>query len=403
MAKKKKDESAENPRSAAKKSAKTAKKTVKKAATKKKATKKKAATKKKTTTKKTAAKKKTTKKTATKKAAAKKKTTKKAVAKKVTRKTARKATAAKAPSKEVSAPKRRGQLVSEQARFDLGAQEAVFEKALGTPPPGYHLTIVRGWIRSPGRIVAAWDVNDDEALDQVERAGWDAFCLRVLDQDENALRHVVLGQRSGTWHIELEPRALTVRLVIGIQREDGFFQTLARSGAVRLPPAEPQAEAAPEFLSLDLQLDRRDLLSGELPPIPGHQAEEGPAGERLRQRVRIAVTHGPESLVERPAPDVAAAREAVERTAQQLDPSKDEDAQAGPPSASGAQPDGFTPHLPAPGRKPSPLETSLAEEHEDSHPTSPRRWQGGAPSSHEVWGPTSPSRPFSNLEKDGDD
>ncbi len=364
--------------------------------------------------KKVAAKKKVTKKTSAKTAA--KKTVEKRTAKKATAEkkvTQRSAARSRAIGKSVNTLSgRRGQIASEAARFDLGVQQIVLEKALGAPPPGYHLTIVRGWVRAPGHLVAAWDINDEQALEQVERAGWERLCLRVLGPRDEVLAHVVLSRRSGTWHVTLPEEALSVRLVIGITQDDGFFQTLARSGSVRLPPADPSPELGEaRFLELPFELDRRRILSGELPALPGHRVGTGgtEVATRLFQRVLVAATHGDAALPLGPACRDGALRGKGDMLKKLSFLS--------PPSASPEETSSVDGHRGVAGLPARALELarySAAEESKgdvvaetseraDSWPTSPSRWGRGALSSPGRWGPTSPSRPFGTSTEEDDD
>ena len=366
------------------------KKTATKKTAKKKTAKKKTAKKKTTETKVT--KKKTAKKKVTKKKATEKQAAKKAASKTPKRsggkgagaatKSPAKAPAAKSPAAGSGA--RDGQMAPQKARFELRDRERVLEPALGPPPPGYHLTIVRGWIRSPGHLVAAWDVNDEHALAQVERAGWERFCLRVLGSEDEVLAQQVLGRRGGTYHINVEPRAMTIRLVIGLAHEDGFFQTLARSGWIRMPPSQAQPGAGPEeFLAPSASLDRRVLLRADPPPRPGHQdplRRQSP-GLRLTERLRLAAASAEAGESRRQA------AEALQRTAAVP---ADRAGSGGPEQSGREEAEPMLPGAGVPGAEVSGSSRHCVLEEGETRPTSPRRW-----------GPTSPAGPFSAPAGDG--
>lgn len=205
-----------------------------------------------------------------------------------------------APSPRSTAPKpaptpselpdnRRGQLASERARYQLRGEEQVLEEGLGTLPPGYGLTFVRGWVRDPRHVVATWDINEEEALRQAEAVGWDRLCVRALDSRNRVLIQILVGRRAGTHHLEA-PAGQTVRLAVGLERPDGFFLTLARSGPIRMPPEEPAEPAAAEMIRVPFRLDRRVLLRGEMPARPGHRTPgRMSAAWRLFQRILVAL------------------------------------------------------------------------------------------------------------------
>ncbi|MDQ7007655.1 MAG: DUF4912 domain-containing protein [Acidobacteriota bacterium] len=273
-----------------------------------------------------------------------------------------------------------GELAVQVSRFDLGAQEKVLSEALGPPPPGYHLTIVRGWIRSPGTVVAVWDINDAKALAQVEAAGWDRFRLRVLDADDRLLAEHGPARRSGTYHISLEARPQAIRLVIGIEREDGFFQTLARSGWVRMPPPpESRREGPAQLAALDPDLDRRALLAAEPPPRPGH----APGDNRLGPGARLAGRLGVAARAATGEEDRRRAQAALAR-ASTPQPGRDGSPAggAGEPASGGAGDEGAH-------------RGSAASRHDLLDPGEP------APSSPRKWGPTSPAGPFSGPGSGG--
>ena len=308
---------------AAKKSA-AKKSTTKKTAAKKKATTKKAATRKsaakKSTTKKTASKKKTTKKAATKKAATKKATTKKAATKKsaakkaatkksTTKKSTRKKTAKKVATKKstkkrvtkasraetpadraLRAPGRRGQVAAAKARFEMGEHDPVLREQLGELPPGYSLSIVRAWIRDPRNIAIVWDINDPEMVALAESAGWDAIGVRVIDEGGGIVSDLRVSKRSGIYHLALPGPGLSLRMALGLHREDGFFETLALSGPVRTPPEAPAGdEGEYHTIRLEDDLDRRLLAENEPPPRPGHRAPSALSpGARVRARLELA-------------------------------------------------------------------------------------------------------------------
>lgn len=288
-----------------KKSTTTRKATTKKAATKKAASKKKT-TKKKTTKKKTATKKVATKKSTAKKATAKKKitkkvTAKKAAAKKTTKKTTKRAATKKQAARETArketpaeralrAPGRRGQVAAAKARFEMGEHDPVLREQLGELPPGYNLSIVRAWIRDPRHIAIVWDINDPEMVALAERVGWDAIGVRVIDEAGTIVSDLHVKKRSGLHHLELTAAGLSLRMALGLHREDGFFETLALSGPVRTPP-ETQASDEGEYhtVRLDEDLDRRLLAEHEPPPRPGHRAPSALSpGARVRARLELA-------------------------------------------------------------------------------------------------------------------
>lgn len=184
-----------------------------------------------------------------------------------------------------------GQLQSERARFALSPHRKVIGEGLGTPPPGYGITLVRGLVRDPRNVVAVWDINDPAAVAQAEAIGWDRLCLRALDEGNRVLVQILVGRRGGSYHLPLPFSGLTIRLAVGIERFDGYFLTLARSAPIRVPPEAPCGQTEPyQTIRLPLHFDRRHLLAGEPPPRPGHR---GPlrfsAAWRLYQRVRVAL------------------------------------------------------------------------------------------------------------------
>ncbi len=195
-----------------------------------------------------------------------------------------------APATPELPPTRRGQLASEQARYQVRGEEQVLEEGLGTLPPGYGLTFVRGWVRDPRHVVATWDINEEEALRQAEAVGWDRLCVRVLDARNRVLVQVLVGRRAGTHHLDA-PAGQTIRLAVGLERMDGFFLTLARSGPIRMPPeSASEAEGPAEMIRVPFRLDRRVLLRGEMPARPGHRTPGRiSAAWRLFQRILVAL------------------------------------------------------------------------------------------------------------------
>lgn len=208
---------------------------------------------------------------------------------------------------EAVPPLRRGQIASERARYEARtgnaldgrlADEPAAEPDAGPDEPHVNgLTYVRGWVRDPRHIVAAWDINDAEALRQGDQVGWDRACLRALDPRNRPLVHVLVGRRFGTHHLEV-PAGRTLRLAVGIERPDGYFITLARSAPVRMPPGRPLPGGALEMLRIPHDLDLRLALRGERPARPGHHAAVrlSPAW-RLLRRLHVAAEALPSSDV----------------------------------------------------------------------------------------------------------
>lgn len=221
------------------------------------------------------------------KPASKKKPTKKA-SKKAPKSGKAEPGAASAPPEAVD-----GQLASATARFELGPHEQVLESGLGAPPPGYGLTLVKAWVRSPGHAIAAWDVNDADALARIEAAGWDRLRIRVVDPKGRTVVEETAGQRGGTYHLDIPRYRESVTLLLGLAGQSGHFETLASSAPLRMPPAAPAPQAEPpETVRLPASVDRRVLVAAEPPARAGHRAdsrEHGP-GWRLNQRIEIART-----------------------------------------------------------------------------------------------------------------
>ncbi len=187
---------------------------------------------------------------------------------------------------------RRGQIASERARFQLGRDRKVLAEGLGEPPPGYGLTLVAAWIRDPRHLVACWDVNDEEALAEAAREGWERLELRVFAEDGRELARATPGKRAGTWHLELPESGVTVRVHLGFHRRDGFFHAIARSRPVRLPPERAAAGGRAGFVLVPPGFPRRLLAAVDGPPLPGHHpGGEGrlSAARRLAERLRLAV------------------------------------------------------------------------------------------------------------------
>jgi hypothetical protein len=213
--------------------------------------------------------------------------------------------------------RRHGQLEAERSRFDLaGDHERVLAEKLGTLPPGYGLTIVRAWIRDPRNIVVVWDVNDPEMVARAGEAGWDRLVIRVLLPAGDVLAELPVGRRSGTYHHPLDRSGATLRLALGIRRPDGFFEALAVSGPVRVPPESPvSSDNGYVTMAIPLDLDRSVLTRSEPPPRQGHRttSRHAPA-TRLAGRIELAsrgvrfegITPAARSALERPplaAPD----------------------------------------------------------------------------------------------------
>lgn len=193
---------------------------------------------------------------------------------------------------------RQGQLASEKARFEVRAEERVLEPNLGTLPPGYDLTFVRGWLRDPQHIVATWDINDPEAERQAKSIGWDRMTLRAIALNNRVMAQARVGRQAGTHHLDV-PSGITIRLAVGLERTDGYFLTLARSAPLRVPPEGPASdEGVFETMRVPPQLDRRMVLRGETPAVPGNRTPgRMSAGWRLYQRIeRAAQAFLPEEL-----------------------------------------------------------------------------------------------------------
>ncbi|MCU0223940.1 MAG: DUF4912 domain-containing protein [Acidobacteria bacterium] len=187
--------------------------------------------------------------------------------------------------------RRAGQVASERARFDLGPHGKVIGEGLGTLPPGYDLTFVRGLIRDPNHLVAVWDINDEVAIAAAESIGWDRVGLRVLDESGRVLVQELVGGRGGTYHIRVGRPGRTVRVAVGIDRPDGFFLTLARSAPVRMPADAPAGTFEPyQEIRIPARLDRRLLLRSEPPARPGQRGPRRTApAARLHERLLLAL------------------------------------------------------------------------------------------------------------------
>jgi hypothetical protein len=184
-----------------------------------------------------------------------------------------------------------GQVASERARFDLGPHGRVIGERLGTLPPGYDLTFVRGLIRDPNHLVAVWDINDEIAVAAAESIGWDRVGLRVLDESGRVLVQELVGGRGGTYHVRVGRPGRTVRVAVGIDRPDGFFLTLARSAPVRMPADAPAGTFEPyQEIRVPARLDRRYLLRAEPPARPGQRGPRRAApAARLHERLLMAL------------------------------------------------------------------------------------------------------------------
>ena len=187
--------------------------------------------------------------------------------------------------------RRRGQIASERARYQLGRERKVLAEGLGEPPPGYGLTLVAAWIRDPRHLVACWDVNDEEALAEAEREGWESLELRVFAEGGGELARARPARRAGVWHLEVPSGGVTVRVHLGFARRDGFYHAIARSRPVRLPPERAAAGGRAGFARVPPGFPRRLLAAVDGPPLPGHH----PGGEgrlsaamRLAERLRLA-------------------------------------------------------------------------------------------------------------------
>jgi len=187
---------------------------------------------------------------------------------------------------------RRGQIASERARYQLGRERKVLAEGLGEPPPGYGLTLVAAWIRDPRHLVACWDVNDEDALAEAAREGWERLELRVFAEDGRELARATPGKRAGTWHLELPESGVTVRVHLGFHRRDGFYHAIARSRPVRMPPEHVAAGGRAGFVRVPPGFPRRLLAAIDGPPLPGHHpGGQGrlSAARRLAERLRLAV------------------------------------------------------------------------------------------------------------------
>ena len=187
---------------------------------------------------------------------------------------------------------RRGQIASERARYQLGRERKVLAEGLGEPPPGYGLTLVAAWIRDPRHLVACWDVNDEEALAEAAREGWERLELRVFAEDGRELARATPGRRAGTWHLELPESGVTVRVHLGFHRRDGFYHAIARSRPVRMPPEYAAAGGRAGFVRVPPGFPRQFLAAVDGPPLPGHHpGGQGrlSAARRLAERLRLAV------------------------------------------------------------------------------------------------------------------
>ena len=194
-------------------------------------------------------------------------------------------TAAAAPGK------RKGQVASEKARFDLGPDARVIGDALGTPPPGYGLTMVRGFVRDAHTVVVVWDVNDDAAVAAGSEKGWSALTLHVTDGEGEVLARAPVGERSGVYHLRVEAAGKTVIALIGFARADGSLAPVARSAPLRVPP-DPSFRAEPgeAWVRVPPDTDLRRIVTTERPPRPGHDERRHPssASRRLTARLRLA-------------------------------------------------------------------------------------------------------------------
>lgn len=254
-------------------------------------------------------------------------------------------------------PRRRGQVASERARYDLGTEPAS-EPGLGALPDGYGLTFVRGWVRDPRHVVVAWDLNDADALHQADAIGWDRLCLRAIDARNRVLVQNLVGRQRGTHHLAV-PSGRTVRLAMGLERFDGRFLTLARSGTLRMPPERRVLDIPPEILRIPPRLDRRLLLRADDPGRPGHRTPGRiGAGWRLRGRLIAAAAALPPDRVPPDLAEIAVAAAAA-------------------PELSGLQP------IPPPSAGPAPFDDDRAVPSAESPDA--REWRSGAGSSPRHW------------------
>jgi hypothetical protein len=187
-----------------------------------------------------------------------------------------------------------GQVAAERARFELGPVARVLEDELGTPPPGYGLTIVRGFVRDPHHVVATWDVNDRGALVLADERSWSSLELRIMTEDGETVKSVLVGSRSGVWHESVPRSGLTLVLAIGFVR-GASFEEIARSAPVRLPPADPQPDApSPRRVSIPPDEDLRRMMRGETPVSAGHTPLRAAlhAADRLLGRLDYIRRHG---------------------------------------------------------------------------------------------------------------
>ncbi len=182
---------------------------------------------------------------------------------------------------------RNGQLDASKARFDLGAHERVIGEALGTPPPGYGLTLVRGFVRDPRTLLAVWDINDEEAVAAIEDSGLDRLELRVLGEGGAVLRRVRPAKRGGAYQVDLAVPGCTVWLEIGLRRDGEVYECIARSSPLRMPPEEQAVDEATESVAMREDFDR-SVLSKEEISTREAQVEGGHLSPAARLRRRLA-------------------------------------------------------------------------------------------------------------------
>ncbi len=200
----------------------------------------------------------------------------------------------------IAAPDRRGQLAVERSRFETGDHRSVLREELGELPPGYGLTVVRGVVRDPRHLVLAWDINDPDQVRRIDTLGWKSVEIHVDGFDGVPVARVAVGRRAGTHHLELPEAGLVVTLALGFVHPDGFFETIARSATVRLPPEAPAGPAERiELATVPEDLDLRELAAAEPPPRPGAPPRRpgSPAGRLAARLGRSAHAAGGDETV----------------------------------------------------------------------------------------------------------
>jgi hypothetical protein len=110
--------------------------------------------------------------------------------------------------------------------------------------------------RDPFTIFCYWEVTEPGLERARQQLGQNSRGARLVlrqfhvSDGERAVHDVALSWNHGRRYIQLPRAGVQLRIAVGLLSQEGYFAPIAHSSQIRLPPAEPSAEIAVEWMEV---------------------------------------------------------------------------------------------------------------------------------------------------------